>query len=273
MVSFLLRHAFFLAICAGCLSAETCLVLQLDCDLLFFIPASLCTLLTYNIYLFIGETFAAGGWFSHRNAAGRLGVMLMAACGLFFYLMGHHSLLPVLCISVLLALPYFLRLLLRNTDSVPAFFQWLKPCWLALIWAYVTVYFVTGPESKVIQGDVIPVFIGRLLFLLPICLVFEKKESMNAGHGNPPHPNKLLQWGTYFLITWIVYMLFSVWQYQHMPERMAAYLLAGFAILPVYLHAGKGKGFYYYALLTDGLMMLPFLLMQFQRFWLTCLYN
>jgi hypothetical protein len=273
MFSFLLRHAFFLAFCTGVLCAETSLVLDLDWDVMIAFPAIIGTLLAYNAYLYIGEAHATGGWLKHRNAGSRLFLIIIFGSVLLIFLISHAFIIPVFLISVVMALFYFLRLFPDYTAFLPAIFNFVKPLWLALIWSFVTVYFVAIPHGLNESSHVHLIFIQRLLFLLPICLIFEKKEWTKANAEKIQERSYGRWWSIYFFLAWISFMLFTCWQFHDFPERMSAYLLSGLTVLVLFIYAGKERGYFYYALLTDGLMLLPFLLMQIHRFWLTCLYN
>lgn len=276
MLRFFFSFAFFIAFCAWMLSRETSLLLGLpiheDLGFIVFLSA----LSGYNFYLLAGEYLSAQKkniFLQSRVTQLRLLILLLSGGLLLFELSSYPELWPVYAVSLTMTIVYTLPLRFPGIFSAFKILLYVKPAWLALVWTLVTFCFPVSGLSMIPDVSLYSFFLHRFLFLMLFCLIFEKRDLLALQAATEGAFKESRNWRLYFLATFLGYMVLTSWVLPLQVEWRMAYAISGLAAGLLFLFAKPSRSYYYFYLLADGCLMLPFILFHFQRFWLTCLHN
>ncbi len=260
---FFVSHSIFISCCAVGLCVETCLLFGLPIlyPILGFVFFS--TLCSYNFYWLLSK-FSSNKNFSllKKNNITNLSMFFLGALGCVYFFFKANLLIEYVAISILLTMLYSMPLWPFSFSKKIQQLGFVKTILLAFTWAFVTVLFPFYTTS--IFGQVVLIFfIKRFLFMLLLCIIFDKREilvdkmqgletlvtKMNQNKINKLYYSLL---GVYFYFN-VYFLLFNISNLYFIPS-----ILISFILLFAYIKSLKPQGYLFYYFFIDGLMLVSF---------------
>jgi 4-hydroxybenzoate polyprenyltransferase len=262
-IRFFFHYSFFAAVCAVALCVETALRFNLRHNPWLYILVFGATLCSYNLHWLLGSTLSqtAQSLFKAiwHKGKGYLLVLLPGLCTAAIALWQLPALWIAIWPAVMASILYSLPLLPHKASGSLRKWGGVKTLLLAATWTYVTVIF-TLLEANV-PLSVLPI-LQRFVFILLLCLLFDLRDvdidqergihSLATQLGSP-HSQR------FFIFTWVVYIVCSIALVQTASNYIVIALLA-LAVLVMFRAAKQSRGYWFYYLGVDGLMIFSALL-------------
>jgi hypothetical protein len=262
-IRFFLSHAFFAALCAVALCMQTLVQNGLPTanGLLPFVFFS--TLAAYNFHFAAGLAYRAG-WnmkikdWTRSAYAWLFGMMLPLSIWLAIDL--HLPAIP-LALAILLTGGYSLPLFPFMPAQKFAGIGVLKTLLLAFTWSWVTVVLpLSGNKELLFSVPSAWIFLHRLLFLFILCLLFDARDrSADSLAGLHTLATALSPRQTRRLVSWLLALLALLNLLSGFVIGWRWALAQLFVWLPTALvcrMAAQPRGFHFYYIVVDGLMIL-----------------
>jgi hypothetical protein len=259
---FILSHSIFIAFCAVALCFQTCLLLKINVPTSFYGFVFFATVCTYNLYWLL--SIFSNGHLSilqlvkkrPTNSAAFVISFLLTVIFIFPF---YYLYLPV-CIGLGLTFFYIKPLLHFNNIKKINRSKYFKTILLAFTWAFVTVILPATFIVNLVFVKLAMVFFDRFLFMLMLCIIFDKRDAsidllQGLNHQNSDFKsNKIDQiFFIVFLLSFINMLAFQL-MYQSKYSLLGS-LIVSLATTLVYFLSKKSKGYYFYYFLVDGLML------------------
>ena len=265
---FFFNHSFFIAVCAFALSCETYFLLALKVNKSVCLVVFFATLFSYNSYLLLGNYFAKAKSHSIPSAISILlnsmwdGLLIVLSGMAVLYLLQSLSyLIPGLLLAGLLTIIYFLPLIPWFNKRSIRKYGLTKPLLLAGTWAFVTVYLPVAGNASVSGVKIILLLLTRFLFVFLLSIIFDMRDiAVDKIAGMKTIATEVSQSvinyvvifsiSTYLILLWVMY------GYWISASQAIALLVVGLIALILYSYSSKPKGYYFYYVGVDGLMLL-----------------
>jgi hypothetical protein len=263
LLRFVLSHSIFIALCAAALCYQTCALLNIPLNVHAFGLVFFATLGSYNFYWLLSK-------YHYRGQVGPLQFLLVqklnlafigiASIGALFFTSNLPHLFPHALVATILTLLYSLPLWPVKRLAFFRRMGFMKPVLLSLTWSYVTVtipaqsplFVWTYPESLL--------FITRFLFILMLCIIFDARD-VESDRAHSVHSLSTdLSHSTLRQIMLIVFVLYifsglSLRLVFDDIEHVLAFLVTGILTITVYRLSMTPRGYVFYFLFVDGLML------------------
>lgn len=272
---FLVSHAFFAAACAVFLCHQTALLSGISSDpqLLFFVFIS--TVLAYNFHYCMSEGYRRN-W--RINLVEWLGFSHFRVM-LFFSPLVLVSILflklppGALAVSMLLTIAYSFPLFPGGIAIRLRRFGWVKTVLLAFAWTWVTVVLPVAGSCLCFNLLLAMLFVQRFLFMLLLCVIFDARDSETdalAGLNSlaTRYPEEIIRKFVY-ATAGLLFIANCILGYHAGLSQVTALQLTLLVTLLVYRLSAPGKGFFFYYVLVDGLMIFTALMSMMARYLVT----
>ncbi len=261
ILTFIVSHSLFAALCAASLGYETYLLsgLQPNVSVLLFVFCS--TVASYNFYWLLSK-FAYNNsrgllQFLKRNAANLAFIAISGAFALLIAVNSMQEVIYFILIAVFLTLLYAIPILYSSLEKLFRVIGFFKAILLAATWTYVTALL---PLIHAGESASIYLIAARFFFMLTLCIVFDKKDIL-ADRRHHLHsiatdlPLKTVS--LYSTISILSYGFFYfLWIQNSGNTFLYLSLLVVLASLFIVLRLSyKKQGFYFYYVVVDGLMI------------------
>lgn len=260
---FFLAHSIFIGIGAAAMAFETLTILSFGASYSLFLFLFFSTISAYNFYWITsginGKQNFLSSFFNEKLT--NYIIFILSAIAAVYYFFEAELLWEQTLILVCLTVAYSLPLIKAKPFIYLQKIGFLKPFLLALTWAYATVFFPLQDSFIRTTGLATVLFINRFIFILILCIIFEKKDKeLDKANGVKTlvtilSPRFLYKFVMFLFFIWsfsnIAAYIYGVFNYQ----AVALQLVTVFTYL-VYLLSSKKRGYYFYYFLVDGLMIL-----------------
>ena len=265
---FILSHSIFISFCAAALSFQTGQLLGIAVNgyLLSFIFFGV--LAGYNAYWLISRySFSSNHSLRSLFATTPVSflVLISALVGMLFCFTHFHWILSNMVISGILFVLYLLPILpFKQLDWIRRI-GFIKTVLLAFTWAIITT--LVPLQVPIWSMGSLPslVFIGRFLFMLLLCIIFDKRdESVDKIRGLQSLATLFHPLILHFLIAFIfigyIGVNFFMKGYGVKTDQVIALTVIGLVSLIMYAVSLQKKGYLFYYFGVDGLMFFSALL-------------
>jgi hypothetical protein len=259
---FILSHSFFIALCATALSFQTGQLTGISTNpyLLSFIFFG--TLSGYNAYWLISKfSFSSSNSFRLLFSSSRISlfVFIMALVGMLFCYLQLNLFSSSLFIAGGLFIFYLLPILpFKNLYWIKRW-GFLKTVLLAFTWTIVTTLIPLQVPIWEMEPLVTLVFIHRLLFMMLLCIIFDKRDAaIDKISGLQSMATFLNPLKLHFLIGFIFISYLIVNYFMKACGIGMAHLISlsliGLIALIMYIFSLQKRGYLFYYFGVDGLM-------------------
>jgi 4-hydroxybenzoate polyprenyltransferase len=148
----------------------------------------------------------------------------------------------------------------------------LKIFLIAYVWAATTAGLPALDMGRsLFEGHVILLFIERALFIFAATLPFDIRDvrsDTHAGVVTLPHVLGVQRSKMLAYICTLIFMLLSIWHYNHENWMIAARMISGLSMLLAIYYTDETRHEYYYTGLIDGLIIVQAILVYvFEMVW------
>ncbi len=248
-LKYILRHSFFVALCASGLTFYTYLLLQIPvnsavCGLVFFL-----TLGAYNFYwtfsLLLNDRQRKTKS-SFSDYAGHLILIILSAVAILDLIWFRPGLIKILMIPFFSTLAYCF-LLLKNSYRIKPGFIVIKSVLLALTWTFTTALIPMQSLDNAFKLNALLILGTRFILLLMICIIFEIKDVYSVR--------------SFSKLLWLLMLVLLILHagLALMLDKMNFFIMCStgaIAYLLYLLSVSKKRGYLFYYLIVDGLMLL-----------------
>jgi len=271
---FILSHSFFIALCASALSFQTGQLIGISVNpyLLSFIFFG--TLCGYNAYWLISRfSFSSSNSIRLFISGSRISlfVFILALVGILFCYLQLNLIFSNLSIAVILFIFYLLPILpFKNSDWVKKV-GFLKTVLLAFTWTIITTLIPLQVSIWKMEPLVRLVFIHRLLFMMLLCIIFDRRDAaIDKIRGLQSMATFLNPLKLHFLIGFIFisYLIVNYFMkaYGIGMTHLISLSLIGLIALIMYFFSMQNRGYLFYYFGVDGLMFLSAILTWLSEF-------
>ena len=262
ILTFLVSHSIFAALCAAALTVETYLLINATPDYFLILFIFLSTIATYNLYWLISKyAYSTEESFSNFLRVNRYNFVLIIIAGIlaFTVLFLHlFEIIHLLLIAVCLTMVYVLPMIFLSLQKILKRIGFFKTVLLAATWTYTTSVLPMLSAELELSYYLIA---ARFFFMFTLCIIFDKKDII----GDTRHqlhtlatdtPVKLLP--ILCNISILLYGIFYfIWLQQGLDHPYLYVSLGVILISMLLIHhlSYKTQGFYFYYVFVDGLML------------------
>lgn len=258
---FILTHSIFIAICAVALTVQAYILAGQKVDFYYLAFVFIATFSAYNLY-WLWSKF----WYAFNKSLkellrvewSKLTIVVLGLC--FSFLIALKIQLPfgVICLAVLLFLLYSTNVLLLPRFFGSADFRYLKPVFLAMVWAMIT---ANLPLQKfpinVLFGYV---FYFNFFFVFLLCLIFDKRDAEQDKLRGLP--SIMTQWPKWAIqLTVVITFLFKILLLALMAKNSSENIvvlgptLGSLFALILWWQSNKRRDYLFYYFFVDGAML------------------
>ena len=268
LLHFILSHSIFISFCAAALSIQTLQLFSVSIDWCIIAFIFFATLFAYNIYWMVSK-FSFSNYksflaFIQKSKLSLLVILVAFIGGLCCFIQLHLVMYNIIITFILFAL-YAIPVLPFKQLHFTRRAGFLKTVLLAFTWAFVTTLIPLQISIFHLDISVILIFINRFLFMLMLCIIFDKRDiavdkirglQSLATNIKPVFLNALI------LFIVIIYgficftMMVSGFTLPHIFSLICTAIITVF----FYLFSFKKRGYLFYYFFVDGLMLLSALL-------------
>jgi hypothetical protein len=259
---FILSHSIFIAFCAVSLCFQTAIFFKNNLPINFYWFIFFSTISTYNLYWLLSISFTSKlpiVQLVKKKPTNSIAFIVSSLLVIFFIFPFYRLYLPLL-ISLGLTFFYIKPLLQFGNFKVVNNGNYLKTILLAFTWAFVTVIFPAMLVEAVVTAKLILVFVDRFLFMLLLCIIFDKRDALIDQLKELKYQNINLKNSTIDRLFHFVLLLFIINSFVFKIIFQNNYFVLGTLIIAlvvgfVYFLSNKNRGYYFYYFLVDGLMI------------------
>ncbi len=262
LFQFILSHSIFIAFCAAALSFQTGQLMGIAVSgyLLSFIFFGV--LAGYNAYWLISRySFSSTHSFRSLFATSPYSffVLISALLGMLFCLIYFYWVLSNMLIAGILFVLYLLPILPFKQLKWIRRIGFLKTVLLAFTWALITTLIPLQVPIWAMGSLASLVFIGRFLFMLLLCIIFDKRdEGVDKIRGLQSLATLFRPLILHFLIAVIfigyIFINYCMKGYGVKIVQVIALTMIGLVTLIMYIVSMQKKGYLFYYFGVDGLM-------------------
>lgn len=268
LLYFILSHSIFIAFCSVALSLQTLQLLAVPVNAYLLAFIFFATLAGYNAYWTLSR-YSFGGkatisvFFQKSTSA--LVVIFCALAGMLYCLNKVHLVMYNILLTAILLGLYAVPVLPFRRLHFARKAGFIKTVLLAFAWTIVTILVPIQTSILHLGPAAVLIFIGRFLFMLMLCIIFDKRDAaIDKIRGLQSLATDLRPRMLHYLmgIVFVIYTIscYLVQQYEVTGMQATALLLAGLIAVIVYVYSFQRRGYLFYYFLVDGLMFLSGLL-------------
>ncbi len=265
---FILSHSIFISFCAAALSLQTMLLLSQPVNNYLLAFIFFATLAGYNAYWMISRySFNKfDSLFSFlKKSKSSLVVMITAMAGMFFCYEHLQLVMYNTIITFVFLILYAIPLLPIRQLHFTRKAGFVKTILLAFAWTMVTILIPLQIAITEMQTAVVLIFITRFLFMLVLCIIFDKRDAtMDKIRGLQSLATDIgantLKYSIGIIL--LIYILISIGlgSYEIPLLQVLSLVVTGLVTAWVYIRSLKKRGYVFYYFEVDGLMFLSGLL-------------
>jgi 4-hydroxybenzoate polyprenyltransferase len=265
---FILSHSIFISFCAAALALQTLLLLAHPVNGYLLAFVFFATLSGYNAY-WLTSKFSFNKYSSlisfFKKNTSSLVVLLIATAGMLLCFKHLQLVMYNIVITFIFLALYAVPLIPIRQLYFTRKAGFVKTILLALAWTMATILIPLQIPITEMSVTVLLVFIIRFLFMLMLCIIFDKRDAaVDKIRGlqslaTDMSPTLLNYFIAFILLAYIA----GTWALKFYGISLAhitALICMGVVTLWVYIKSFKKKGYIFYYFIVDGLMFLSGLL-------------
>jgi hypothetical protein len=265
---FILSHFIFIALCAVALSLQTYLLLHHAPDNLLLLFIFFASLAGYNSYCLLGKFSFHPDMplmvFLPKESSHSL-LIAIGCIGMLFCLLHLHLFMYNILITFFLLALYSIPVLPFKQFSFTKKAGFAKTILLCITWTHVTTMIPMQKSILSLQSAEVLIYIEHFLFLLMLCIIFDKRDvMMDAGRGlhslATDLSSKALHYIVLIIFILLIVVIIEMQKYEATFLQSAGLFITAIITLVVYHISNKKRGYFFYSFLVDGLMLFSGLL-------------